>query len=506
MGERPLVAGLDVGTSRIRALVFEADGTVAAEAAASTPTSRVAPGAAEHDPALLWRTVVSVLRDAVAMVDRPQRIRGVACASFGEAGVLLDAHGTPIGPILAWYDGRPGAVLEQLVEDVGRERLMAVTGLCPDPTFTLAKLAWAKAEMPEALRTAVGWLPVGAWIAASLCGERAIDLSLASRTMALDLAARCWDRSILEAAGLPARLMGAIAPAGTRLAPLLPEVAAATGLPTGCVVGVGGHDHLCGLLAVGADAPGVLMNSLGTAEALTLVLDRPVTDGSLARSGFHQGVVEVDRPLAYVFGGLPTSAAAVEWFRAGLADGADHATLVAEAAAVPDGVHEVMFLPQLRLGSPPHGDPVARGAFLGLSDGCDRGVLFRAVLEGLALDSAHQVQVLEGLGLAAPDRVMAIGGGTRNALLMQLKASLLGRPIETVEMPEATALGAALLGGLAAGVWPDLATARAGLSDLRRLTSPDERWSAGRRAARIAAYAHAYGAHRAVHARLRQAR
>ena len=500
----PLLCGIDAGTSRIRAIVFEPDGRPVAEGARPTPIRHLAPGQAEHDAQALWHATLEALRDALAGTDRPSRIRGLAVASVGEAGVLLDARGEPMAPVMAWYDTRPATDLEAFYARIDAARLHAITGLCPDPTFTLPKLLWLKANAPQILARAEAWQSISGWLSARLCGAQAMDFSLASRTLALDLEGRSWSREILEAAGIDAALFGAPAPAGTCLGRLLPDIAAATGLDPGCVVAVAGHDHLCGLLAVDADAPGVLMNSLGTAEALILVVDRPHTDPALGKAGFHQGTIEVDRPLFYVFGGLPTSAAAVEWFRHGPGGGADHGTLTAEADAAAAAGHEVMFLPHLRLGSPPHPDPIGRGAFLGLSDGCDRGALFRAVLEGVALDGAHQIEALKGLGFPAPQRVVAIGGGSRNRLFVQLKADLFGLPVETLEMPEATALGAALLGGLAAGLYPDLATARRGLAVPRQRTLPS--MPPDRRAARLATYAAAYEGLRSLHRRLRQDR
>lgn len=499
----PLILGIDAGTSRIRAIVFSLAGEVLAEGSAPTPTRTPAAGQGEHDPEALWQAAVTALRTAVAQVPAPSRIRGVAVGSMGEAGVLLDGKGTPRGPVLAWYDARPAAALRSLEREVGRERLHAITGLCPDPTFTACKLLWLRRHQPEALAAAVRWLPVSGWIAWRLCGVAAADLSLASRTLLLDIAAARWSDEMLALTGLDPALLPDLLPSGTRLGTVLPEVAAATGLPPDCAVGVGGHDHLCGLLALGADAPGVLLDSLGTAEALLLVVPEPSRAPALLAAGINQGRLQVDRPLTYLFGGLPTCAASIEWFRR-LWPGTDHATLIAEAEAVPPGAHEVMFLPQLRLGSPPFPDPVARGGFLGLSDACDRGVLFRALLEGLALDSANQLELMRVLaGGVELARIQATGGGTRNPLLLRLKASLYGQPVLATEMPEATSLGAALLGGLAAGLFPDLATARAALAVPCRRVEPDQGWPEPDRRQRVRAYGEAYARLRGITALLR---
>lgn len=502
----PLLCGVDAGTSRIRAIVFDLTGRPVAEASRPTPTVVVGPGQAEHDPEALWSATVEAIGEAVGSLDQPARVRGLAIASMAEAGVLLDDAGAPLGPALAWYDSRPAPRLERLVVELGADRLHGITGLCPDPTFTVAKLLWLREQAPEVLARAAAWLGISGWLAYRLTGVRACDHSIASRTMALDLAAAAWSTELLDLVGLPPRLFGELARAGQRLGTVLPDLAATTGLPADCAVGVAGHDHICGLLAVGADEEGVLLDSMGTAEALTLVLDRPSRDPALGRSGFNQGLIDAGRPRYYVFGGLPTSSGAIEWFRDKLAAGAPYATLLAEAAAVADDAHELMFLPQLRIGSPPYLDAPGRGAFLGISDGCDRGALFRALLEGLALDAANQVLVLQRLGLPRPHRITAIGGGSRNPLLMRLKACLFGREVETLAMPEATALGAALLGGLAAGLFPDLAAARAGLRAERRLVAPDPAWPEPGRRARLEAYAAAYAALRPVHKRLRDAR
>ncbi len=497
----PLLCGIDAGTSQVRALVFAPDGTVVAGAAQPTPTRILGPDSAELDADGLWQAVLAVLRRAVAEVPDARAIRSVAVASVGEAGTILAADGASLAPIIAWYDTRTTGELEWLLATVGFEPLHRTTGLCADPTFTLLKLLWYRRHAPELMAGATGWLNLGDYLAWRLCGERATDLSLASRTLLLDLERRQWSSNLLEGLELSTTLLPTICPSGSRLGIVRPEIAAATGLPPDCVVGVGGHDHVCGMLAAGADSAGVLLDSIGTAEALTLVLDKPLGDAAIGWDGFNQGAFDAGRPLCYLFGGLPTAAASVEWFRE-LHGRADHAALIAEAEAA-DEAEQVLFLPHLRLGSPPFPDPVARGAFLGLSSTTSRGALFRAVLEGIALDGGNMLKtMLRHLGSAPPERILAIGGSTQNRLLMQLKASVFGVPLGVVDLPDATCLGAALLGGLAAGLFRDLDEARAGLRLAVRGIEPDPRWNDRHRERRQTTYAAAYAALRPLHARL----
>jgi xylulokinase len=499
---QPLLCGIDAGTSQVRALAFALDGTPVAGAAVPTPTRLLGPDQAELDADALWQVAVDVLRRVAADLPDPKAIRGIAVASVGEAGVLLGAEGQALAPIIAWYDTRTTGELEWLLATIGFERLHRATGLCADPTFSLVKLLWYQRQRPELFAAARGWLNVGDYLAWRLCGERATDVSLAARTLLLDLEQRQWSATLREASGIPASLLPALRPSGTRLGTLMPEVAAATGLAADCVVGVGGHDHVCGLIAAGGDAPEVLFDSLGTAEALTMVRERPLMDPAIGWDGFNQGAFDAGRPLYYVFGGLPTAAASVEWFRT-LHDGVDHATLIAEAEAADGAIENVLFLPHLRLGSPPFPDPVGRGAFLGISAATDRGSLFRAVLEGIALDAGNMFKVMQRhLGAAAPGRIVAIGGSTRNQLLMRLKASVYGAPMAVMELPDVTCLGAALLGGMAAGLFADLDAARRDLSLPLRLVEPDAAWTIAHRHRRQATYAAAYAALRPLHARL----
>lgn len=500
MAAEPLLCGIDAGTSQTRVLVFAPDGRVVAQAAAPTPLLALDAGRAELEPDTLWRTVLALLRRVVAAVPEPRSIRSLAVASVGEAGILLGADGEPLAPIIAWFDTRTTGELDHLLETVGFERLHRVTGLCPDPTFSLLKLMWLRRHAPEAFAAARQWLNIADWLAWRLSGERATDLSLASRTLLLDLERRVWAEELLEAGGVPGSLLAPLVPGGSRLGLIRPEVAAATGLAPDLVIGVGGHDHVCGLIAAGADRPGHLLDNIGTAEALSMIREAPLADPALGWDGFNQGVFQLDRPLYYVFGGLPTAAAAVEWFRE-LHQGQDHDRLIAEAeAASSDGA---LFLPHLRLGSPPFPDPIGRGAFLGLSAMTTRGALFRALLEGLALDAGNILAtLLTHLRSHTPERVLVIGGSTRNRLLMRLKADAYGRPLTVLDLPDATCLGAALLGGIAAGLFPHLDAARAGIAMPMRTVPPGQEWTPRERQERQAVYAAAYAALRPVHARL----
>jgi xylulokinase len=494
----PLLLGIDAGTTGIRALVFTLAGEVVAQAGRAVPVERPRPGWAQHDPQGLWEAACAALREAMGQLDRPEHVVGVAAASVGEAFVVLDAAGQPIGPVIAWYDERPRTELDWLTREIGSERLHALCGLSPDPTFSLCKLLWLKANQPEVLERAVRWLNVSHYLAWRLCGEMTCDPTLASRTLAFDLHRRVWANDLIAEAGLSQGLFAPIRPNGAKLGQVTAESATLTGLPAGCAVGVGGHDHIVGALALGALGPGILFNSLGTAEALTVTLAHPSTEPELLRLGYSQGAVEVERPLYYVFGGFPTSGACIEWFRS-LFDGIGHAILIDEARAVPAGCHGATFVPDLRGRISPVPDPLARGAWFGLSADTTRAGLYRAVLEGLAFESRQTVDSLARLGIAAIREIRAIGGNTQNHLLMQIKASVYRQPIKATEMVEVSALGAALLGGLAAGVFGDLATAQASLQPALRTIEPVEGWFAPYEAYYRRVYQPAYAALRPLH-------
>jgi xylulokinase len=494
----PLLAGIDAGTSGVRVLVFTPEGKVVAQAGRVVPVERPRPGWAQQDPQALWAAASEALREAIGQLDRPERVVGVAAASVGEAFVALDRKGQSIGPVIAWYDERPRAELDWLSRVIGPERLHAVCGLSPDPTFSLCKLLWLKANQPDAFARTKRWLNVTHYLAWQLCGEMTCDLSLASRTLAFDLHERVWADDLIAETGLSPELFAQIRANGARLGGVTREAAALTGLPEGCAVGVGGHDHIVGALALGALGPGILFNSLGTAEALTMTLDRPSAERELLRLGYSQGAVEVERPLYYVFGGFPTSGACIEWFRS-LHDDISHEILIDAADAVPAACHGVTFVPDLRGRISPVPDPLARGAWVGLAADTTRAELSRAVLEGLAFEARQTVDSLTALGLPPIREIRAIGGSTRNHLLMRIKASVYRQPIMATEMAEVSALGAALLGGLAAGVFDDLAHAQASLEPALRVIDPVEAWLDRYDAHYRTVYQPAYAALRAVH-------
>jgi xylulokinase len=470
----PLLVGVDAGTTNTKAIVADAAGTVVAVASEPTPITYPQPEWAEYDGESLWQSSARAIRATLDQVADPGQVIGIAFASMAETAVPIDAAGQPTGPAIAWFDKRTRAEVAEIERRIGAERLFAISGLAPNPIFGLCKLLWHRRHRPEAFARTVKWLNVADYLAWRLCGEMATDHSLACRTFALDVTTLAWSAEVLEEMGVDPELMAPLAASGRRLGTVGAEAAAATGLPRHCVVAVGGHDHVVGALAADAMRPGVLLSSTGTTEAQLMGLAAPGRDPALGRAGFSQGVIVVDAPLWYVVGGLSTAGAAIDWFRRTMAGGADYATLIAEATATPPGSLGAGFLPQLRLGTPPHPDAYSRGAFFGLSTDITRGCLFRAVLEGIAADSHRCAEAMATLSQAPrPTAVRVIGGLTRNPLYLRIKASLTGRPITVVELPDAVAMGAALLAGIGAGLYRGLADGQERMRRDARVVAPD---------------------------------
>ena len=471
-----LLLGLDVGTTSVKAVVYRTDGIAVGSASLPTPTHVPRPGWAYFLPDELWQTAVAAIRGAIGDVPDAGRIAAVAVTSMGESGVLIDANGVATAESIAWYDNRTRPQARWLAAHIGKDELFARSGLSLQPIFSLNKLLWHREHQPDAWGRSVRWLMLADYIAFRLSGECATDLSLASRTLMLDLRGQRWDERTLAQVEIDPGLLAPLVPGGTALGRVAPGAAQETGLPATALVSSGGHDHVCGALAAGVTRPGQMLNSLGTAEALFLPIAEPLADPLAGRQGYTQGAHVVGSGY-YAFAGQYTSGASIEWLRRLLGTGDDavaYEALIAAAERVPAGSLGVVFLPHLRLANPPYDDPRSRGALIGLTADAGRDVVARAIFEGVALESRSTYDPLLAFPqVVPPASVVAIGGSTRNRLLMRIKASVFALEHQIVAAEEATALGAALLGGLGAGVYRDVDDAVGAMRYGRHAVAPD---------------------------------
>ena len=448
------ILGIDVGTTNVKAALFSPDGSLLAINVERLPVIRPQPGWEEYDPEVLFTHTAKTVKALLANFDDTVHIAGVAVASMAETAVALDRHGQALHRAVAWHDQRSLPQAQWWRQSFGAEAIYTITGLPPAYIFGVNKLMWLRDNVPEVFTKTVCWLNVADYIAYRLCGVQATDYSLASRLMLLDLRQRTWSEDMLEACGLSASLFAPLVESGTYLGKLHAEAAAATGLAQGTAVVSGGHDHPCGAFALGITRPGDVLDSMGTSESIFSILPAPKLEPTLTKTGYQQGF-HVVAGSYYVNGGLYTSGRCVEWLKdlLRLETNDPYAKLIQLATDAPVGSRGLMFLPHLRMANTPIDDPYSRGAFIGLSISSTQECLARALFEGLAYEAQLSFDGLAELFDVQPERVCAVGGGSRNGVLMSIKAALLGEAIDIFEMDETTCLGAAMLAGLGAGIY-----------------------------------------------------
>ncbi|MEW6226542.1 MAG: FGGY family carbohydrate kinase [Bacillota bacterium] len=472
--------GIDVGTTRTKALIIDEDGRMKALAAERTEVVNLPDGGAVHQPESLWRSVVSVIRQTLVHVESHE-IAGVAVASFGEAGVPVDKAGRPTHPVLAWHDQRPGDTCERLVNRLGREFLYQVTGLPPNPIFSVFKILWLQENVPEAMARANKWLSVDGYVNYRLSGAMVMDFTQASRTLALDIRKGTWATSIVEEGDI-AGLLPSVVESGTVIGEVSAAAAEETGLMAHTPVVAGGHDHICASLAVGCTEPGYVSDSMGTAESVLSVqatVPAQFAAGRMLRFGRY-----VVPGRFYGAAALTASGATLDWAVATLAESRgkgdngvlidNYAAILARAETRRPGAGGILFLPHLLGGGPPEWDPASRGAFLGLRPCHAADDMLRAVVEGLSFEFRYLLDEIEQATGVSSRVIRATGGGAKNPLWLRVKAAVTGLPIEIPQVLEATAMGAALLAGLGVGLYSTPADAVQRTLHVAEVYEPDQ--------------------------------
>jgi xylulokinase len=496
-----LLLGLDIGTSSIKAGLYDAGlGRVVRLASRPTPVEQPVPGWSEHDPEALYQTVVSCIRE-VAMA---QPVVGLAASSFAEAGLPLDSAGRPIYPVIAWYDRRTEPQAAWWEATLPLEDMHAITGQRSSPSFGVNKWLWIRENVPGAAAQMSKWLSVPDYILWRLTGEQATDYTMASRTLLFDQRQLNWSDEILGLAGLDVCQLPRVLPGGTPAGAVTRQAAAETGLPVDTVCVLGGHDHLCASFAVGAHRPGVVIDSSGTAQALLALVPGFHTSPHIVKGGYacYAHVV----PGQYVLkGGLKAAGGVIDWWArqlsgpdAALSDDV-YAALEESAAASVGRWAGPVWLPHLIGSGTPEGDRHSRGALVGVQIEHNRGDLFRGMLESLAFWVRHNLGAMEMLTGQPVEQVMLLGGTTRLRLLTQIKADVLDLPVAIPDVPEAAVTGAALLAGLGAGVFQTPAQAVDSLQHEMAVRTPDPSRAAWYDQMYRQVYAPLYGALQDVH-------
>lgn len=449
---------LDQGTSSSRSIVFDADGTVVAQAQQELPQIYPQPGWVEHDPMEIWRGQLATARAALEQAGlKAGDIRALGITNQRETTVLWNRRtGQPVHHAIVWQDRRAEPLCARLREQGHAARILARTGLRIDAYFSATKLAWLLDNVPQAREQAergeLAFGTVDSWLLWQLTGGglHATDVSNASRTMLFDVHRNEWDGELLQLLGIPRALMPKVLPSSAIYGETRPALLGAPIL----IGGVAG-DQQSALFGQACLREGMAKNTYGTGCFMLMHTGgrfQTSANGLVTTSAAQTG----PEPQFAIEGSVFVGGAVVQWLRDGLRAIRGSADVQPLAESVPDS-GGVMVVPAFTGLGAPYWKPDARGTITGLTRGTTVAHIARAALESIAYQSAALLQAMardaQAAGAMPVSELRVDGGACVNDLLMQFQADLLGIPVVRPVVTETTALGAALLAGLASGVW-----------------------------------------------------
>ena len=448
--------GIDTSTTSSKALIIDERGEVIAVASSPHTLQTPKPLWSEQNPLEWWEAVSASIRSVLEKAGiSGERIAAVGLTGQMHGLVLLDESGNILRPAILWNDQRTQSQCDEIHQRIGKEKFIQITGNVALTGFTAPKILWVKENEPDIFSKAKHVLLPKDYIRYKLTGEYAMDKADGAGTVLFNLKMRDWSDEILSALDIPRAWMPKTFE-GTEFTGLVSaEAASLTGLKVGTPVAAGGGDQAAGAVGVGAVEAGIVGLTVGTSGVVFATTPSALIEPEGRLHAFCHAI-----PNMWHFMGVMLSAAgSLQWYRDALAPNMSFDDLLKEAESAPAGSEGLQFLPYLSGERTPYPDPLARGAFIGLTLRHSRAHMTRAVLEGVAFGLKDSFTLIQNAGLGAITQVRASGGGTKGALWRQILASVLEAELVTVNTTEGAAYGAALLAGVGAGAWPDVRSA-----------------------------------------------
>ncbi|MEA5077467.1 MAG: FGGY family carbohydrate kinase [Anaerolineaceae bacterium] len=450
---------LDVGTTSVKAGLFQADGVCLATALQEYALISNSADQAELDPNTYWMAACQTIRQVVAQSNiNPANVTGLAVSSQGETTIALDSNGVPLRNALVWLDNRAGKQSEQLKAVLGEE-VYERTGI-PDvvATWPACKILWIKENEPQIFAKAAKFVLVQDFLVQRMCGQYVTDGSISCTTLFYNIITHNWWPKALQAVGIDASQLPQLLAVGTTAGNLTPSAAAELGLTVQTKVVLGGMDQAVGAIGAGNIGAGVISETTGAALAIQASILDPLVDKSKQTPVYVHSV-----PAVYLFVPVcPTAGMAFKWFKdqfgaEEIARAEREHTNVYEllnhlAEAVPAGSDGLVMLPHLMGAFSPESNPAARGVFSGFTLHHGRGHFVRAIQEGVAFMLRRNLELIESSGVEIKE-VRTTGGGSRGKLWNQIKADVCNRPFVTLENEDTALVGDAILAGVACGTF-----------------------------------------------------
>jgi xylulokinase len=458
--------GIDIGTSGAKTLLIDEKGKPAAQATFDYPNAHPKPLWSEQDPEDWWTAVIAGIRRVMETSRvQPRDVAGIGLSGQMHGACLLDKEDRVLRPAILWNDGRTAEECAEITRRAGGlEKLVSFAGNPALTGFTAPKILWVRKNEPDIFKKVRRVLLPKDLIRLRLTGEYATEVSDAAGTLLLDVRNRRWSAEILKALAIDESLLPKCFESFEISGRLTKQAADSLGLAPGTPVAGGGGDQAAGAVGNGITRAGVVSATLGTSGVVFAHSDNYQVDPAGRLHAFCHAV-----PGKWHLMGVVLSAGgALQWLRntvcgeeTSLAPrmGCDpYELMTAQAARAPLGCEGLMFLPYLTGERTPHADPLARGAFVGLTPRHNKGHLVRAVMEGVAFAMRDSLELIRGLGVPVNELRLS-GGGARSELWRKIQADVYGCDVCMVTGTEGPAFGVALLAGVGTGIWPSVGDA-----------------------------------------------
>jgi xylulokinase len=461
--ESVFIAGIDIGTSGAKAIVFDLDGVPIASAYNEYGSIYPRPTWVEQDAELIVESTMRSMREAVTRSGvNPSAISSVSLSAQRCCAIFLDENERIIRPMISWQDNRPVEELAEVERAFPDGEFYRRTGYPASTTWLLPKILWVRSREPETWRKTARIVQMHDYFLRALGAEDYfVDYNDAGFFGFFDSQNYAWDREMLGAFGIPERLLPIPRASATSAGAVSAAGAERSGLRAGTRIAIGAGDQCAGSLGAGVARRGALSISMGTAGAVTAFLDEPYRDpnGRIMITNHSQ------RGKWLLEGYQAAAASVFRWFKEQLGSpeaaeaasgGRDVYDLICErASGAPAGAKGLVFLPYFASAATPRYDPSARGALVGLTFAHDRACIARAFMEGITMDMRDMITAIKAAG-ALVEKVCLLGGPTKSAFWNQVQADIYGATVQTLKVGDATVLGAAVLGAVAAGHFRDV--------------------------------------------------